>query len=266
MQFVFCGFSCKFRIVELLYEMKTLILDKTLRIFETLVNADNPLTLKDVCARTGITPPAASRLLSDLTEAGYVHKVSYRTFEPGLGMIYLGQSSLRHNFFPQNAILLLRSELGSMGISGALAGMFNGRLVYLYHSHREHSILNSFLPMPEQNLYGSNIALVILCVKYGCEKALSVLLEELERNAMPDSDRERREHSIRKRIAAFEKDNYAVWDDENCHWNICFPLVDGSQVYGLSFLIDADSRQDKARLFLKCSSLATRMRKILTKS
>ena len=49
--------------------MKTLLLNKTLKIFETLVNADNPLTLKEICIKTGITPPAASRLLSDLTDA-----------------------------------------------------------------------------------------------------------------------------------------------------------------------------------------------------
>lgn len=246
--------------------MKTLTLNKTLKIFETLVNAENPLTLKEICAKTGITPPAASRLLSDLTEAGYVHKVSYRMFEPGLGMIYLGQSSLCHNFFPQNAILLLRSELASMGISGALAGMFNDRLVYLYHSYRERSVLTSFLPMPEQKLFGSNIALVILCVKYGSGKARSVLLGELERSSMPEEERKCREASILQRIEEFEKDNYAVWEDEHRHWNICFPLVGGSQVYGLSFLIGADSRPDHAKLFLKCSSLAAEMRKILTKS
>ena len=86
--------------------MKTLILNKTLKIFEALTQAENPLTLKEICRRTGITSPAASRLLSDLTESGYVHKVSYREFEPGLGMIYLGQGSLRHNFFPQNATII----------------------------------------------------------------------------------------------------------------------------------------------------------------
>ena len=246
--------------------MKTLLLNKTLKIFETLVNAENPLTLKEICARTGITPPAASRLLSDLADTGYVHKVSYRTFEPGLGMIYLGQSSLRHNFFPQNAILLLRSELAEMGISGALAGMFNDRLVYLFHSYRERSVQTSFLPMPEQRLSGSNIALVILCVKYGSEKAASILLDELKRSPMTEEEREFRERSILQRIEAFQKDNYAVWEDECRHWNICFPLAGGSQVYGLSFLIDANTRPDRAKLFLKWSSRAAGMRKILTKS
>lgn len=246
--------------------MKTRILQKTLQIFETLVHAENPLTLKEICARTGITPPAASRLLSDLAEAGYVHKVSYRTFEPGLGMIDLGQSTLRHNFFPQNAILHLRSGLARMRISGALAGMFRDRLVYLFHSDREHSLNSAFLPMPEQRLPGSNIALVILCVKYGREKACSILLDELARMPLPEAERAVREHSIRERIDSFAKDHYAVWQDQRGHWNLCFPLVDGSQVYGLSFLIGSEVRPDQSSLFLKCSSLAAEMRKILTKS
>ena len=238
--------------------MKTLILKKTFAVFEALTRARDPLSLKEICAQTGITPPAASRLLADLVEAGYVHKVSYRTFEPGLGMIELGQSSLRHNFFPQNAILRLHSELQLMGCGGALAGMFNDRLVYLYHSffEKEHRI--SSLPLPEQALSHSNIALVILSVRYGAEKARDMLLADFTGTA-----RERRRNSILRRIEEFQRDRHAVWLDDSGHWNLCFPLMDGAQVYGLSFLGDGD--RIAPELFLRCSALAADMRGILAK-
>ena len=187
----------------ILYDMKTLILNKALKIFEVLTQAENPLTLKEICRRTGITPPAASRLLSDLAEGGYVHKVSYREFEPGLGMIYLGQGSLRHNFFPQNATQFLQSELRRMGIGGALAGMFNDHLVYLYHSLHEHGHRISTLPLPDQRLSGSNIALVILCVRYGPERAREVLCSELRANCT-GIELERRENSVLRRGRALE--------------------------------------------------------------
>ena len=242
--------------------MKTLILKKTFAVFEALTRARDPLSLKEICAQTGITPPAASRLLADLVEAGYVHKVSYRTFEPGLGMIELGQSSLRHNFFPQNAILRLHSELQLMGCGGALAGMFNDRLVYLYHSffEKEHRI--SSLPLPEQALSHSNIALVILSVHYGAEKARDMLLADADAH-FTGTARERRRNSILRRIEEFQRDRHAVWLDDSGHWNLCFPLMDGAQVYGLSFLGDGD--RIAPELFLRCSALAADMRGILAK-
>lgn len=247
----------------ILYDMKTLILNKALKIFEVLTQAENPLTLKEICRRTGITPPAASRLLSDLAEGGYVHKVSYREFEPGLGMIYLGQGSLRHNFFPQNATQFLQSELRRMGIGGALAGMFNDHLVYLYHSLHEHGHRIYTLPLPDQRLSGSNIALVILCVRYGPERAREVLCSELRANCT-GIELERRENSVLRRIEAFRKDHFAVWNDEAAHWNICFPLVDGTQVYGLSFLGENGGQAIPPQLFLDCSAVAAKMRRIFS--
>ncbi len=243
--------------------MKTLILNKTLKIFEALTQAENPLTLKEICRITGITPPAASRLLADLTESGYVRKVSYREFEPGLGMIYLGQSSRRHNFFPRNAILYLHSELQRIGIGGALAGMFNGHLVYLYHSFYEHGLRTSFLPIPEQRLSGSNIALVILCIRYGAEYAREILCSELE-SEYSGIELERRKNSILRRIDDFQKDNFSLWNDR--HWNICFPLADGAQVYGLSFLGALSEFTIPPEIFLECSAVAANMRKLLTKN
>lgn len=245
--------------------MKTLVLNKTLRIFEALARAENPLTLKELCRQTGITPPAASRLLSDLTESGYVRKASYREFEPGLGMIDLGQSALRHNFFPQNAIRFLHSELQRIGIGGALAGMFNDRLVYLYHSLYENGRHFSMLPIPEQPLFRSNIALVILCSKYGPEKAKEMLCTELHAQT-PEEETAQRENSILQRIEAFRKDHFAVWDNGGYGWNICFPLIDGAQVYGLSFLGDPSMRTIPPRLFLECSAAAADLRKILTRA
>ena len=245
--------------------MKTLVLNKTLRIFETLARAENPLTLKELCRRTGVTPAAASRLLSDLTERGYVRKVSYREFEPGLGMIDLGQSALRHNFFPQNAIRFLHEELQRIGIGGALAGMFDDRLVYLYHSLYEKGKHITMLPIPEQPLSRSNIALVILCSRYGPEKAKEMLCSELHEQE-PEGEAEQRERSILQRIEAFQKDHFAVWENGGYGWNICFPLIDGAQVYGLSFLGDPTLKTIPPRLFLECSATAANLRKILTRA
>jgi len=245
--------------------MKTLILNKTLKILDVLTNADKPVSLKEICEKTGVTSPAASRLLSDLAEAGYIRKVTYRTFEPGLGLLALGQNCMHHDFFPRRAIDFLDAELKKWNLHGALAGMFHERLVYLYHSGQPNPRM-AVLSM-DQPVSGSNIALVILAFQYGTAEALRILTENLFMRVSDPEERSLCEKSIRKRLAAFEKDHFAVWEESGgVNRNLCFPLAAGSQIYGLSFLTRASEKWDSAVLFLKCSELTARMRKILSKT
>ena len=241
--------------------MKTLILNKTLKILEVLSSSDRAVSLKEICAKTGITPPAASRLLSDLTGAGYIRKVTYRTFEPGLGMAALGQGAMRHDFFPRRAIEFLDSELRDQNLQGALAGMFHGRLVYLYHSYA----LNPRMAMlsEEHPLSVSNIALVILSCQHGRKKAEDMMLGNLSEMELDPSLREKKAVVIRKCLREFEKNHFSVWKNEKGGRNICFPVISGSQIYGLSFLIGKDETRESSEIFLNCSGLVSSLRKML---
>lgn len=82
----------------------------------------------------------------------------------------------------------------------------------------------------------------------------------------PEGEAEQRERSILRRIEAFQKDHFAVWENGGYGWNICFPLIDGAQVYGLSFLGDPTLKTIPPRLFLECSATAANLRKILTRA
>lgn len=241
--------------------MKTLILNKTLKILEVLSSSERAVSLKEICERTGITPPAASRLLSDLTESGYIRKVTYRTFEPGLGMAALGQGAMLHDFFPRRAIDFLDSELKKEDLQGALAGMFHGRLVYLYHSYA----LDPRMAMlsEEHPLSVSNIALVILSCQHGKKKAEEMMLGNLSEMEFDPVRRETKAVTIRKCLREFEKNHFSVWKNERGGRNICFPVISGAQIYGLSFLIGKEETRDPSEIFLKCSGLVFSIRKML---
>ena len=103
---------------------------------------------------------------------------------------------------------------------------------------------------------------MILSVRYGAEKARDMLLADADAH-FSGTARERRRNSILRRIEEFQRDRHAVWLDDSGHWNLCFPLMDGAQVYGLSFLGDGD--RIAPELFLRCSALAADMRGILAK-
>ena len=241
--------------------MKTLILNKTLKILEVLSSSERAVSLKEICERTGITPPAASRLLSDLTESGYIRKVTYRTFEPGLGMAALGQGAMRHDFFPRRAIDFLDSELKKEDLQGALAGMFHGRLVYLYHSY---ALAPRMAMLSEEHpLSVSNIALVILSCRHGRKEAEKMMLGNLSETDHDPEIREKKAAIIRKCLREFEKNHFSVWENERGGRNICFPVASGAQIYGLSFLIGKDEKRDPSEIFLTCSGLVTSMRKML---
>ena len=236
-------------------------MNKTLKILEVLSCSERAVSLKEICARTGTTPPAASRLLSDLTESGYIRKVTYRTFEPGLGMAALGQGAMLHDFFPRRAINFLDSELKKEDLQGALAGMFHGRLVYLYHSYA----LDPRMAMlsEEYPLSVSNIALVILSCQYGRKKAEEIMLANLDEMESDPVLRERKASVIQKCLREFEKNHFSVWKNEYGGRNICFPVISGAQIYGLSFLIGKDETRSYSDIFLKCSVLVSSMRKML---
>ncbi len=241
--------------------MKTQLIEKTFRLITALCESGDPMTLKDLCAKTGVTPPAASRILSDLTSDGYVRKVSYRTFEPGIGLLYLGQAPLRDNFFPRKAILLLHQTLREWKIGGAIAGLFREHLVYLYHSSQEHGELHA-LPM-HSALCNSNIALVAGCTQSGEEHTRAILQESLHHTNFPEKIRQQKQISIDRRIRFFRKNGYSLWDDEPDNWNLCFPIRTRNQVYGLSFFCNRKPGRSSADLFLACSRLTVHLRTML---
>ena len=123
------------------------------------------MSIQELSRESGIERSACWRIAADLCELGYLRKVSYRTVEPGLGMVFWGQSVYSNAFFPQRAIRKLSAAARELHVSTALAGIFNRQLIYL---HRDGCDLHDFYDYP---LHGSNLALCILTRKYGGETA-----------------------------------------------------------------------------------------------
>ena len=114
--------------------MKNLLLEKTFRVLELAASAEKPVSLKQLSEATAIPPSTLSRIAADLVEAGYLSRSGPRRFEPAPGLILLGQNALYNSPLPHVANPLIRSRAESLGVNGALAGMQNGQLVYLYRS------------------------------------------------------------------------------------------------------------------------------------
>jgi DNA-binding IclR family transcriptional regulator len=108
--------------------MKIKALDKALGVLELVAWSDGPLALKAIADGLGLSVATASRLASDLVEAGLLRKSDYRRFEPALGLIHLGQRAMLNYVFPKKVNRMLRARCRATGLKGALAGIFKDRL------------------------------------------------------------------------------------------------------------------------------------------
>lgn len=241
--------------------MKSKLLAKAFAFLDLACAAEEPLSLKDAAKSLKLSAATASRVGSDLVEAGLLRKSGYRSFEPALGLLHLGQRALLRNVFPKKALRLVSSRCRAEGLDGALAGVFKDRLVYFFNS--SHDERRPGLPYVNQP-FNSNIALVSLCVSQGRERALAVLKKSLLENGdgRPEAAAAK---SYSERLDALEREGFSFLDGGS-FWNACVPLKWRGEAFGLALYASPEAARSKARLVSEAFRLRSDVEELLLNS
>ncbi len=234
---------------------------KTLSALEAVASAGAPVGFKDLALRLGLPPSTLSRILSDLSEAGYIKKSGPRHFEPALGLIALGQMATLNGCFPKKAVRLVHARCKASGFIGSVAGLFRDRLVYLCRGHLPgDSSRAPGLPFTSHP-HGSNIAVAILARRCGKALALAQLEESIRRNE-PSLSVEERMAFFSKRIDEFLSEGHSTWigsDFANC----AVPIDWQGETWGLSLISGQLSHAAILRLRKEAGSLADSLGEML---
>lgn len=203
--------------------MKSLLTEKIFRLTDQIIRSGRPLSLTELSRLSGIERSACWRIVSDLARLGYLARTKHKKIEPGLGMVYWGQAACSQTFFNSRAMARIASLSGRLRVPSALAGLFQGQLVYLY---RDAKTQQEFFRFPVRR---SNLALTILVRKYGRAGALERLVQDAEAAGEPLSpDR------YLPRIETLEREGFALETNaKGC--NLAFPVERKSEVFGLAF-------------------------------
>jgi DNA-binding IclR family transcriptional regulator len=227
-------------------------LEKVFNVLELVASCDKPISMKEICEKTGYHPSTASRILADLVEMGYVRKESYRDFILDLGLVPLGQKALSH--FPLSRFTgpLIAETASKLTCEGALAGMHRERLVYLYRGSKplDGATSEDF----RYPLYRSNCGVVILAGETE-EEAKRLLTAELSAESKPLSPTV--EEFMRRREKA-RRNGYALTIQEN-HWNVAFPISYGGRKFSVALYGQGDIQDRLEKITLECSLLAGRV-------
>ncbi len=243
--------------------MKLKLLGKALGFLDCVSMTERPLSLKEAAAKLEISLATASRIGSDLVEAGLLRKSSYHCFEPALGLIHLGQRATLKCVFPKKVNRLIASRCRSTGLKGALAGIYKDRLVYLYNS--SHDEAPSRLGLPYVNHpFNSNIALVVLADSKGRKKALKILRKSLreEGDGRPFKQALK---SYEERISMLEDEGHALLDGGS-FWNACAPLKWKGETLGLALYASPEEARSKERLVFEAKRLRSDIEEALLNS
>jgi len=239
--------------------MKIKSLAKAIDILELVAWADGPVSLKSISSGLGLSGATASRLASDLTEAGLLRKSGYRSFEPALGMIHLGQRAMLNYVFPKKVNKILHSRCRSTGLQGDLAGVFKSHLVYLYNSAHDEATGRLGLPYTGQ-LFNSNIALVVLATKYGEAEALRLLRGSLvEKDSAFSKDAV---NSFKGRLGMLAEFGYSFLDGGS-YWNACMPLRWREETLGLALYGAPGEIEERDRLVFEVKRLRADIEEML---
>lgn len=228
--------------------MKNKMTAKLFTLTAILLRNGKPMSIADLSRASGIERNACWRIVSDLCELGYLRKASYRTVEPGLGMIQWGQAAYSGSFFPRKVLHELGNAAQKLNVSTALAGIFRGQLIYL---HRDHCNVADFYGYP---LHASNLALAILTRKLGGKAALEALLEDARKYPVDLPELRSR---LRERIGSMEKNGYALEMSPGGN-NIAFPVERNNDIYGLAFFL-LTPPQSLPKLIAQCSILRNKL-------
>ena len=231
--------------------MKIKVLEHLFQLLNILLEEGKPMSVAELSRRSGIEKNAAWRIVSDLCEQGYLRRISYRTVEPGPGLLFLGQGAYSEAFFPRLVYRELRKAEKEIGVSCTLAGLFHRHVIYFYRSDQ---LFESW----RWPLYGSNIALCILTRRDGPEQAHDFLAAELRAAGLPGDEEKALLTEIEKNIDHVVKRGYCV-QHSTLGNNIAFPLVHGREVYGLAFYLIPNDERKLSQLIASCSRLRARL-------
>lgn len=237
--------------------MKNLILLKTFRILEAIATASQPVSLKSLVVQLKLNTSTVSRITADLLEAGYIRKRNYREFEPALGMIFLGQCATRNLSFHKQLKRIIRSRCRILHLNGALAELFNDELVYLFLTMPDDLTDRSDLPF-SCLLHKSNIAIVLLCRRYGGDKALQLLRKSLRDHEHDLDTISQHEQFLAARIEEFQQHGYSLWKKGNA-WNVCVPVIHHGECLGLSLFCRPSRSGSDDLLVAEGKALAARL-------
>lgn len=237
--------------------MKSKLIEKIHLIFELVADSESPIEVRKIASELTLDRVTTGRIVADLCECGYLRRVDCHRVEPGLGLVYLGQSAVNGIFFPHRAIQMHNLETKKMGINSALGTIHSNHIVYLNRCE-VNSTGGNLWHFP---LYGSNMALVILAVRDGVEAAFERLTEGLIE--IPPNKNDSLRDSIRKRLDFFALHGYSI-EYASKYFNVSFPLIHGSNVFGLSFFAERNFNEERAQaLVAKGSILRERIRQLL---
>ncbi|MBS1370653.1 MAG: helix-turn-helix domain-containing protein [Lentisphaeria bacterium] len=244
--------------------MKNKLLEKTFQVLEAISASEGPVTLKELGGKLAINTSTLSRIAADLVEAGYVFKADYRSFEPALGMIRLGQNAAYSSHLPRAVNPMVKKHSEELGVQGAFAGIENGQVVYLYRSDAFSDEREYGLPC-RVPLFRSNIAIAILAKSIPCEEALAFFRDSIRENHAEGQDKTDLDE-IRELIEHVRKNGYLFRRERDHRWNITFPVEYNGGHYGVSFYGDRAEERNFDRLLFECSLLASRIHSALVQA
>ncbi len=233
--------------------MKNKLTAKTFEIIDFLLRTGAPLSIRELSAGTGIERSACWRIVSDLCELGYLRKSTYRSVEPGLGMVFLGQAAFAKAFFSHKAVAELSRAGRELGVNAAIAGIYHDHVVYFYRDGGKTETYN-------WPLFGSNIGLCILAKKFGAVRTKKILYSDAKTFVHDRQELARIRETVERRVEHVLKYGYAV-DENRVSCNISYPLERNGEVFGLAFFFEKGPSHSLSRLITKCSLLRNALEK-----
>ena len=113
-------------------------IDTGIRLLETLQNADGPLALKDLSARSELDPSSAHRYLASFVRCGLVRQEADSRYDFGPLALQIGLAAMRRIEPVQIAEQALPELVAETGSAALLAGGRNrGPTVVRWHGSRE---------------------------------------------------------------------------------------------------------------------------------
>lgn len=231
--------------------MKVNTLHNTFKIIELLLERGEPISIAELGRLSGIERSAAWRIVSDLCELGYLHRSSYRKVEPGAGLVFLGQAAYSEAFFPRHAQTLLDDACSRRNISCALGGILRNHVIYFYRR----DLPGDAWRWP---LYNSNIALTVLSVREGAEKALEILQKSVEDSELAEAEKVQEISKLSGNIHHVLNYGYSLQTTRNGN-NIALPLRRGNDVYALAFYNLSSDEKRLNTLIKECSLLRNKL-------
>lgn len=109
-----------------------------LKILRVLVESKDPLGASEIARRCELHQSSASRILKTLIEAGYVRKLSYRSFAVDYGILSLSAMAAHHFRLidkPRKALAEIAANHPAIAVV-ALTALWKGQLLYLLRSEK----------------------------------------------------------------------------------------------------------------------------------